>query len=222
MSETPAPARVVAALLDRHGRTFAAEAGIELDRNTPSPLFRLLCLALLLSARIRADAGVKAARALADAGWTTPAAMAEATWADRTRVLNEAGYARYDESTSRMLGESAGLLLDRYQGDLRRLRDRAEQDPERERRLLQEFTGIGQVGAAVFAREVQAVWPEMDPFADDRALDAADALGLGRDVGTLRELVDGPKDFARLVAALVRCALADDAGAVLDAAGSTP
>jgi hypothetical protein len=44
--------RVVAALLDRHGRTYAAEAGIRL-RDAPAPLFQLLCLSLLLSARIR-------------------------------------------------------------------------------------------------------------------------------------------------------------------------
>lgn len=33
---------IVRALLDRHGRTFAEEAGIDVAKNTPSPLFRLL------------------------------------------------------------------------------------------------------------------------------------------------------------------------------------
>lgn len=51
--------------------------------------------------------------------------MAEATWRQRTDVLNRAGYARYDESTSRMLGDTAQLLLDRYRGDLRKLREEA-------------------------------------------------------------------------------------------------
>jgi 2',3'-cyclic-nucleotide 2'-phosphodiesterase (5'-nucleotidase family) len=42
------------ALLDRCGTTYAAEAGIRL-RNTPQPLYQLLVLTQLLSARIRAD-----------------------------------------------------------------------------------------------------------------------------------------------------------------------
>jgi hypothetical protein len=218
VTDRPSPSRIARALLDRHGRTYAAEAGIDLSRGTPSPLFRLLCLALLLSARIRADTAVQAARAVADAGWRTPRAMRDATWEERTRVLNRSGYARYDERTSRMLGDAATLLLAQYDGDLRRLRERAGRDPDRERSLLTEFPGIGDLGAAIFAREVQAVWPELDPFADDRALDVADALGLGRDVQDLRRLVDDAPDFARLVAALVRCGLARDAEGVLDAA----
>lgn len=210
---------VVATLLERHGRTYAEEAGITL-RDTPSPLFRLLCLSLMLSARIRAEAAISAARALADAGWTTPEKMAASTWEERTRVLNESGYARYDESTSRMLGQTTDLLVDRYQGDLRNLRDEAERDPDAERRLLQEFTGIGSVGASIFSREVQAVWDEMLPYADDRALDVARDLGLGSDAEALRGLVDDAEQLTRLVAALVRSGLADDGEEILEAARS--
>lgn len=215
----PSRAAVVRALLERHGRTYAAEAGINLERGTPSPLFRLLCLALLLSARIRAEVAVDATKALADAGWRTPESMAEATWEERTRVLNRAGYARYDESTSRMLGQTADLLLEKYHGDLRELREAAEQDPERERSLLQEFPGIGPAGSAIFAREAQAFWEELYPFADDRALEVAERLGLGRDLDRLRDLVDDDRsEFTRLVAALVRCGLAKDEDDVTDAA----
>jgi endonuclease III len=212
--------RIVEVLLDRHGRTYASEAGIRLRRNTPAPLFQLLCLSLLLSARIRAEAAVSAATALRDAGWTTPDAMADSTWAQRTKVLNRAGYARYDESTSRMLGQTVDLLRDRYRGDLRRLRDDAERDPDAERRLLQEFTGIGGVGASIFSREVQLVWDEQYPYADDRALETAEQLGLGHDVSDLTGLVDGPDQLTTLVAALVRCGLADDVDDVVAAAES--
>lgn len=218
----PAPtADVVDALLARHGTTYAAAAGIRI-RNTPAPLWQLLVLALLLSARIRAAVGVAAARALFEAGWTTPHKLAASTWADRTSVLNHAGYARYDESTSTMLHDTASRLLDRYHGDLRQLRDEAGRDPAEERRLLQQFKGIGPAGASIFAREVQAVWDEVCPYADDRALRAADALGLGADAGDLRRLVSGPSELARLVAALVRCDLAGDADEVRAQAGSRP
>jgi endonuclease III len=185
----PSRDQIVEALLERHGRTYAAELGIGLERNTPSALYRWLCAATLLSARIGAGAAMQAAQALAEQGWTTAQKMAAATWEQRTRTLNQAGYARYDESTSRMLGDTARMLLEKYQGDLRRLRDAAERDPERERALLKECKGIGEVGADIFCREAQIAWDELFPFADRRALEAAGRLGLEDDAEKLAKRV---------------------------------
>src|SRR5919109_395240 len=87
------------ALLRTHGRTYAEQAGITL-RDTPSPLYRLLVLSLLLSARIRADIAVAASRALSDAGMKDARRMAEATWQQRVEALGVGGYRRYDERTA--------------------------------------------------------------------------------------------------------------------------
>lgn len=212
--------RLVAALVERHGRTYASEAGIDLRSNTPSPLFRLLCLSLLLSARIDSRIAVRATRGLAAAGWTTPRKLASASWAERVDVLDQAGYARYDERTSTMLGATSELLIERYRGDLRALRDEADRDPDTERRLLRQFSGIGEVGAAIFAREVQVVWEEVYPFADRRALEVADRLGLGPDVASLRRITDGADHLTLVVAALVRCSLAGDADEILQLAAA--
>ncbi len=203
----------VAALLDRHGRTYADELGIDLAKGTPSPLFRWLCASMLYSARISADIATAAARAMADAGWTTAEHLRDSTWGDRVRVIDRAGYARYDERTSRMFGELADVVLDRWGGDLRRLRDEADRDPAQERRLLKELKGIGDVGVDIFFREAQVAWEELSPFADRKALGAAGALGLPEDADGLGRLADreADGDLPRLVAALVRCALAKDA-----------
>jgi endonuclease III len=198
--------RIVAALLEEHGQTYAEQLGIDLESGTPSPLFRWLCVALLMSARIGAATAVDAARALADQGWTTAARIADATWEQRTRTLNQAGYARYDESTSRMLGDTAQMLQEKYQGDLRKLRDAAERDPERERALLKECKGVGDVGADIFMREAQITWPELYPFADRKALQAAAKLGLDEDPHALADRVPR-KDLPRLLTALVRASL---------------
>jgi hypothetical protein len=193
-------------LLDRFGTTYAAEAGFTV-RDTPAALFRLLCLSTLLSARIRADTAVAAARALAEAGWTTVDNLRTSSWEERVKVINRSGYARYDERTARMLGESADLLHNRYRGDLRRLRDEAQRDGGAERRLLREFKGIGDTGVDIFFREVQGEWDELYPFVDGRAAESAARLGLPRDGGELADLIPR-KDFTRLVAALVRAGLA--------------
>jgi hypothetical protein len=200
--------RVVQELLDRHGRTYAAEVGFDPSTNRPATLYKLLVLSLLLSARISAGVATKAMRALIDAGWTTPDKMADSTWEERTRVLNRAGYARYDESTSRMIADTTELLRDRWGGDLRRLRDEAERDPAEERALLKEFKGIGDVGVDIFFREVQPAWTELLPFVDRRAAQAADRHGLPTDGDGLRALVRSDDELARLLAALVRDDLA--------------
>lgn len=193
---------VIAWVLARHPGTYAEELGIRaLDR--PAPLFQLLTMALLMSARIRATVAFAATRAVLAQGWTTARTMADATWDDRARVLNQAGYARYDERTSTMLGQTAELVLDRYSGDLSQLRADAGADRDEERRLLRACPGIGDVGVDIFFREVQRVWDEVHPFADHRARDAAVRLGLGLDVTNLASRI-GRGDFTRLVDGLAR------------------
>ncbi|HKL52905.1 MAG TPA: hypothetical protein VJ902_03025 [Wenzhouxiangellaceae bacterium] len=209
--------RLVDALLERHGRTFTQTLGIEVAENTPAPLFQTLCLALLFSARIRASIAVDAMRALLDAGWTTADHMARANWQARVSVLNDAGYARFDEKTSTMLGDASNLLIERYGGDLRRLRNQSDRKPAEERRLLKEIDGIGDVGVDIFFRDVQAAWPELRPFVDKKAMDGARRIGLPTGAAELSEFVD-ERDFPRLVTALVRMELAGDSDEVVAAA----
>jgi hypothetical protein len=194
-------------LLEGHGQTFAEELGIKLRTASPSALFRLLCFALLASARIRHEQAFSATRALTESGWSTPKSMAAASWEQRVKVLNTHGYARYDEKTSRFLADTSTLLLDRYGGDLRELREVAKRDPTRERELLRECKGIGDIGVDIFFREAQVIWDELYPFADQRALRAARKLGLPADADSLARYTPRTQ-FARLIAALVRVDLA--------------
>ncbi len=198
-------------ILEKYGRTFSQELGIHIEKNTPAPLFRLLVFALLSSTRIGHKAALSAAKALSKKGWNTPHKMAQATWRQRTDVLNQAGYARYDESTARMLGQTSDMLLKEYKGDLRRLREQAGRNPDRERKQLKKFKGIGDVGVDIFFRETQAVWNELEPFADKRAMKAAKRLGLGENVPELQKNVK-KDDFTRFVAGLVRIELEKDYG----------
>ncbi|MFI5768680.1 endonuclease [Streptomyces sp. NPDC051658] len=219
----------VEVLLADHGTTYAAEAGIRL-RNTPQPLYQLLVLSDLLSARIRASVAVAAARALFAHGMRSPRRMAAATWQQRVDALGEGGYRRYDERTATQLGEGARLLLDDYGGDLRRLREEADGDLDALRAGLRRTPGIGPAGADIFVREVQAVWPETAPYVDGKALQGAERLGLPSSPAELARLAElaapaGPAEpprparqagrggqtdgrgIAVLAAALVRAAL---------------
>ncbi|MDX2650623.1 endonuclease, partial [Streptomyces sp. PA03-1a] len=183
----------------------AEDAGIKL-KNTPQPLYQALVAACLLSARIKASVATDAAHELFAAGMRDPRRMRDATWQQRVDALGRGHYRRYDERTATQLGDGAELLLDRYGGDLRRLRDEADGDPDEIRRALRQVPGLGPVGVEIFLREVQAVWPETGPLFDDKALQGAKRLGLPARPEELAALV--PKAaHAVFAAALVRAAL---------------
>ncbi|MGH3319233.1 MAG: endonuclease [Streptosporangiaceae bacterium] len=206
----------VRVLLDRAGTTFAEDAGIRVD-NKPAPLYQVLVLAQLLSARISGKIAIATARELFRAGFTTPRRMADAGWQERVDALGRGGYRRYDESTSTTLGESATMILDRYRGDLRRMAEEADDDPRRMRTLVKEVKGIGDTGASIFFREVQGAWPALRPSIDKKGIQGAGALGLPEDPHKLGELVDGA-DLPRLASALVRVARDADLAATVRAA----
>ncbi|NEB36073.1 endonuclease [Streptomyces sp. SID14515] len=211
--------RITDALLEEYGLTYAAEAGIRL-RDTPQPLYQLLVLSDLLSARIRASVAVAAARALFAHGLRTPRRMADATWQQRVDALGEGGYRRYDERTATQLGEGARLVLDVWKGDLRRLRAEADGDGEALRSGLRRVPGIGPAGADIFVREVQDLWPEFGPWVGAKGVQGAERLGLPASSGALTELARG-RDGAAFAAALVRAALDREiAETVREAAGA--
>lgn len=198
---------IVAALLEKYGTTYAEEAGIRLA-DKPSPLYELLVLSTLLSARISSRIAVNAARELFAAGLRTPRRMKAATWQQRVNALGRGSYRRYDERTATMLGDGADLLIERYRADLRSLH--TEEATQRHLAgALQEFPGIGPTGATIFLREVQDIWALANPVVDAKVLDGARKLGLPTDAGKLVALApDGQR--ARLAAACVRAALGAD------------
>jgi hypothetical protein len=204
---TPSVKNTVKVLLRRYGLTFADDLGIHVEANQPSPLYCLLISAALFSTRISHVIALKSARILFEHGWTTPEKMVATAWEQRVRALDEGGYVRYDERTSTMLGQTAQMLIDGYQGDLRKLREAAGTDPVRERKLLDQFAGIGEVAVNIFFREAQVAWPELFPFADERTLASASKLMLPADAGKLAALVPNRRDYVRLVSALIRVQL---------------
>ena len=222
-------ATIVDLLLRRQGRTFAEEAGIRLaDR--PQPLYQLLVLATLLSARISAGVATAAARELFAAGYRSPRAMRDAGWQARVDALGRGHYRRYDERTATQLGVGAELCLNRWKGDLRRLREEAHGTANggsqassggsnggpdgavvnQLRSLLTEFPGIGPTGADIFLREVQQVWPDLPPIVDRRVAAGAERMGLPANAERLAALVD-PSQRAELWSALVRVGMDKDA-----------
>lgn len=194
--------KVIKTLLKEYGKTYSKETGIKL-RNSPAPLFQWLCASKLYSARIGSEIATDAMKELKKRGWTTPKKMKKTTWDQRVKALHKAHYSRYQEKTSTFLGDTAEKMKEKYNGDLRKLREKAGKDPEKEKKLLKKFKGIGNTGVDIFCREAQSVWDELYPYMDKKAAKGAKKLGLPKDADKLSKKVS-KKDFPKLVAALVR------------------
>ncbi|MEV6691915.1 hypothetical protein AB0M35_10665 [Micromonospora sp. NPDC051196] len=187
------------------GRGFAEQYGFRVTNN-PSSLFQLLCLAILLARRGDYRRALDSAHALPDAGWDSAARLARALHGERVRVLRDSGQRGDVDALADLLGDLARTVVERYRGDLRRLRSGAGYDPVRERELLTALPGVDGQVADLFLREVQALWGEVAPVADRRALAAARRLGLGRSAEDLAGLAGGGESerLAWLVGALAR------------------
>lgn len=201
--------RLVRRLVGR-SRGFAEEYGIRVTNN-PGSLFQVLCLAVLLRRTADVRRAVGPALALRERGWDSPARMVRVPPAELATVLRDAGRRTDADRTAATLSELATAVLDRYRGDLRRVRAAARYDAERERALLAELPGVDDAVRDLFLREVQALWREVAPVADRRALAAARRLGLGRSADDLAALTGGGESekLAWLVGALARMDLTD-------------
>ncbi|MDG4797306.1 hypothetical protein [Micromonospora sp. WMMD1082] len=187
------------------GRGFAEQYGFRVTNN-PASLFQLLCLAILLARRGDFRRALDSAHALPGAGWDSAARLSRSLPAERARVLRDSGQRGDVDALADLLGDLARTVVERYGGDLRRLRSAAHRDPTRERALLTALPGVDGQVADLFLREAQALWGEVAPVADRRALTAARRLGLGRSAEDLAGLAGGGESerLAWLVGALAR------------------
>lgn len=185
MAEIEEKRLLVRALRARMGRGFAEECGFPVIGN-PGRLFQILYLSVLLARDRDHQRALRAAQEMRDHGGDSAAGLARA---------------RQDE-----FGDLAQAVIDRWHGDLRRLRGEAQRDPGQERSLLTSLPGVNDRAVDLFFREVQVLWPEVAPFADQRTLAAARKLGLGRTVADLSALSGSRESekFSWLAGALAR------------------
>jgi endonuclease III len=205
MREIEEKRRLVRAVRSRMGRGFAEACGFRVIGN-PASLFQILYLSVLLASDRDYPRAVRIARVLRDRGWESAAGMASSLHDERAATIRTAGRRRDAEQLAATLGDLAQKIVDRYRGDLRRLRTEAKRDAGRERELLKKLPGVTDRAVDNFFQEVQVLWQEVAPFVDRRALAAARKLDIGRTVADLTELAKARESekLAWLAGALVR------------------
>ena len=163
------------ALVRERGR-FSRDLGIDVDAGGVE-VDRWLLAATLFGTRISTAVAVRTMRTLDAAGVRTVADAARRRRSTLIRLLDDGGYARYDERTATRLRALANAVRERFPdgvdawGRSRRTADELVAG-------LDALPGWGPVTVRAFLRELRGVWPAADLPPDERADHAARELGL--------------------------------------------
>lgn len=115
-------------------------------------VFRWLLASFLMGKRIRSTVAVEAYRILVDQqGLDTPVKLAQTSHSTLVRLLGQAGYARYDESTARRLHDLGNKVEVELVAQLEALREGS--NAEGFKRWLLSFEGVGPKTVEIFMRE---------------------------------------------------------------------
>ena len=109
-------------------------------------------------------------------------------------LLSDAG-----PSMSGRMESAAEMVLEKYEGDLEKLREAAGRDAKEEMKLVKEFKGVGDTAVNIFCREVQLLWEELFPFADERTLETLAHHGIScSSAQEVADLVDNDRQAASI------------------------
>lgn len=115
-------------------------------------MFRWLLASFLMGKRIRATVAVQAYRTLVDQqGLDTPIKLAQTSHSTLVKLLGQAGYARYDESTARRLHDLGNKVEVELVAQLEALQEGS--DAEGFKRWLLSLEGVGPKTVEIFMRE---------------------------------------------------------------------
>lgn len=141
------------------GKTITAE-DLEIsfgDASDEVALFKWLIASFLMGKRIQADIAAKAYRVIVDRHQRdTPRKLAHCSHRELVRMLGEAHYVRYDETTATRLLALAHKLNNEYAGKVGNIVAEGADRQAFEKRLA-EFDGIGPKTVEIFMREAGPV-----------------------------------------------------------------
>jgi len=195
-------------MVARLGGRFSLDLGIDVDRNADE-IDRWALAATLLGGSPTSVA-IHTYRVLEGAGARTLEDVRHRDREELVRLLDEAGYVRYEESTASRLLALAEAIADRYDGRLAALGEKSVSPSELER-ALGALPGWDPVTVGTFVRELRGVWPGAEVPLDPRAAHAARHVALPSDLAGLSALATAAHlDLRDLEAGLARLALRHD------------
>ncbi len=147
----------------KRSQLYSEELGIDLFRNTDQECFKWFLASVLFGGRITETIAKHTYQAFVRHDLLTPQKIIEAGWDFLVfPVMREGGYVRYDGRKSTQILSDCQMLLDEYDGSLKRIHELATDPADLEARL-KAFYGVGEVTANIFLRELRPYWSKADP-----------------------------------------------------------
>ncbi len=155
-------------------RSYSDELGLDLTQ--AEDRFKWFLASVLFAKRISSETAKETYLNFEQEKLTSPDAILHAGWDRLVEVLDSGGYTRYDFSTARKLLAIAKTLKEKY-GNLEKLHSESKSPSDLENRI-QEFKGVGPVGANIFLRELRGIWKKAKPNPSPMAVLTAQRIGL--------------------------------------------
>lgn len=140
-----------------------------------SDRFKWFLASMLFAKRISSQIAKKTYKMFEAKGLVTPDSILRAGWDKLVKVLDEAGYVRYDFSTASTLLETMKKIKEL--GGLEQIHLDAKDSKDLELKL-QELRGVGPTATNIFLRELRGIWRKARPKPSALALEIGKKLGL--------------------------------------------
>lgn len=178
---------------------YSEELGIALERGDDGEYFKWFLASLLFGGRISETIAENTYRTFARHGLLTPRKILDAGWEFLVNpIMRDGGYVRYDGRKSTQILRDCEMLLDQYEGSLKKLHDMSDSNADLEAGLLA-FYGVGPVTANIFLRELRPYWRKADPKPLPIVNEVAKRIGLDLDAYNRKSVT-----FTRIEAGIIR------------------
>ena len=183
----------------QRSRLYSEELGIKLNKKEDDEIFKWFLASVLFGARISETIAKNTYKIFEKYELLIPRKILDAGWNFLVNpIMSEGGYVRYDGKTSTQILKNCETLLEKYEGSLNKLHEKAKDSNDLENKLL-DFYGIGPITVNIFLRELRPFWRKADPRVLPIVKKRAKGFGLRLDDYSRKSLT-----FIRVEAGLIR------------------
>jgi len=182
-------------IVESYGQKYSEILGIDLSVGRDEEVFKWFLASVLFGAPITETSVIKTYKMFEKYGVLTPKHILKTGWDGLVKILDEGSYTRYDFKTADKLLEVMRNLLQKYNGSLSLIHNKASDACDLESRIKALGRGIGDVTVSIFLRELREIWQKADPNSTELVTVAAKELELARREATGYEALSQLKDF---------------------------
>jgi len=180
-------------LVENFGTRYSELLDINLTKGKDEEIFKWFFASILFGAPITETSVIKTYKCFQKYDVLTPQRILQTGWDGLVKILDEGSYTRYDFKTADKLLEVMKNLIQKYNGSLTLLYNKASDMQDLENRLKDLGKGIGNVTVNIFLRELRDIWDKVEPEPTNLVLLAAKNLGIiKKEAGekALKQLMD--------------------------------